>query len=81
MTDLQKIIVSVRFSKREKDILDAYAKLHGKKQSDILREAVMRMIEDDQDFRLLEEARQKTTRYVSLKEARKELEEMEGANL
>ncbi len=73
MADLQKI-VSVRFSKQEKAMLDAYAKLHGKKQSDILREAAMHMIEDDQDFRLLEEAKRKTTRYVSLKEARKELE-------
>lgn len=69
MPDLQKI-VSVRFTKHEKSMLDAYAKLHGKKQSDILREAAMRMIEDDQDFRLLEEAKRKTTRYVSLKEAR-----------
>lgn len=61
-------------------MLDAYAKLYGKKQSDVLREAAMKMIENDQDFRLLEEAKAKTTRYYSLKEARKELE-LEGTNL
>jgi predicted DNA-binding protein len=73
LAGMQKII-SVRFSSSEKSMLESYAKLHGKKQSDILREAAMRMIEDDQDFRLLEEAKRKTTRYYSLKEAREELE-------
>jgi len=67
-------VVSVRFSKDEKNLLDSYAKLYGKKQSDIIREAAMRMIEDDMDFRLYEEAKQKTTCYYSIKEARKELE-------
>ena len=73
MADL-KTIVSVRFTPREKRLLEAYAKLHGKKQSDVLREAAMRLIEDDQDFRLLEEAKRKTERYYTLKEARRELE-------
>lgn len=73
MAGLDKII-SVRFKPSEKSLLDAYAKLHGKKQSDILRDAAMRMIEDDQDFRLLEDAKRKTTRYYSLKEAREALE-------
>lgn len=67
-------VVSVRFSKEEKNLLDSYAKLHGKKQSDIIREAAMRMIEDDMDFRLYEEAKRKTTCYYSIQEARKELE-------
>jgi len=67
-------MVSVRFSKDEKNLLDSYAKLHGKKQSDIIREAAMRMIEDDMDFRLYEEAKRKTSYYYSLKEARQELE-------
>ncbi len=75
-----KKIVSVRFNGYEKSMLDAYSKLYGKKQSDILREAAMKMIENDQDFRLLEEAKEKTTRYYSLKEARKELE-LESTNL
>lgn len=79
MSGLQKII-SVRFNPSEKSMIDAYAKLHGKKQSDILREAAMRMIEDDQDFRLLEEAKRKTTRYVSLREAREQLE-LDSPNL
>lgn len=67
-------IVSVRFSKDEKILLDSFAKLHGKKQSDIIRDAAMRMIEDDLDFRLYEEAKRKTTIYYSIKEVRKELE-------
>jgi predicted DNA-binding protein len=66
--------ISVRFSKEEKTLLDSYAKFHGKKQSDIIREAAMQLIEDDIDFRLFEEAKQKTTCYYSLKEARKELD-------
>lgn len=73
MAELKKI-VSVRFTKQEKGMLDAFAKLHGKKQSDVLREAAMRMIEDDQDFTLLKEAKAKTERYYSLEEARRELE-------
>jgi len=67
-------MVSVRFSKDEKNLLDSYAKLHGKKQSDIIREAAMRMIEDDMDFCLYEEAKRKTICYYSLKEVRQELE-------
>jgi predicted DNA-binding protein len=67
-------VVSVRFSKQEKALLDSYARLHGKKQSDILREAAMRMIEDDEDYRLYEEAKRKITRYYSLQEARRELD-------
>ncbi|MBP2645171.1 MAG: hypothetical protein H6Q75_611 [Firmicutes bacterium] len=67
-------VVSVRFSKEEKNLLDCYAKLHGKKQSDIIREAAMRMIEDDIDFRLYQEAKRKTACYYSLKEAREKLE-------
>ena len=66
--------VSVRFSKEEKNLLDVYAKFYGKKQSDIIRQGAMRMIEDDIDFRLLEEAKQKTNRYYSIKEAREELD-------
>ena len=79
MADLQKI-VSVRFNRHEKSMLDAYSKLHGKSQSEIIREAAMRMIEDDQDFRLVEEAKRKTTCYISLKEARREFE-LESTNL
>lgn len=67
-------VVSVRFSKDEKNLLDSFAKLHGKKQSDIIREAAMKMIEDDIDFRLYEEAKKKTIRYYSIEEVRKELE-------
>ncbi|MBP2650029.1 MAG: hypothetical protein H6Q74_854 [Firmicutes bacterium] len=66
-------VVSVRLSKEEKTLLDSYAKLHGKKQSDIIREAAMRMIKDDMDFRLYEEAKRKTSRFYSLEEVRKEL--------
>lgn len=79
MAELQKI-VSVRFNRHEKSMLDSYAKLHGKKQSDILREAAMRMIENDHDFKLLNEAKSKTTRYYTLEEARRELE-LEGATI
>ena len=73
-------VVSVRFSKDEKLLLDSYAKLHGKKQSDIIREAAMGMIEADMDFRLYEEAKQKTICYYSLKEAREKLE-LEGTTV
>ena len=65
--------ISVRFSKEEKALLDTYAKWHGKKQSEIIREAAIQMIENDLDFRLYEEAKKKTGRYYSLKEARKAL--------
>lgn len=73
-------VVSVRFSKDEKNLLESYAKLYGKKQSDIIREAAMRMISDDMDFRLYEETKQKTTCYYSIEEARKKLE-LEGATV
>ena len=66
-------VVSVRLNKTEDSLLQAFATLHGLKQSDILRDAAMKMIEDDQDFRLFQEAKRKTTRYYSLEEARQEL--------
>jgi len=70
-------VVSVRLNKTEDLMIQAFATLHGLKQSDILRNAAMKMIEDDQDFRLLMEAKSKTTRYYTLEEVRKNLE-MEG---
>lgn len=75
-------VVSVRFSKTEKDLLDSYSQLSGKKQSDILREAAISMIEADQDFRLYEEAKRKTSRFYTLQEVRKELGiDMESTSL
>lgn len=66
-------VVSVRLNKTEDALLQAFATLHGIKQSDILRDAAMKIIEDDQDFRLFQEAKQKTTHSYSLDEARREL--------
>jgi predicted DNA-binding protein len=66
-------VVSVRLNKTEDELLQAFATLHGLKQSDILRDAAMKMIEDDQDFRLFQEAKRKTTSYYSLSEVRNEL--------
>lgn len=66
-------VVSVRLNKTEDSLIQAFATLHGLKQSDILRDAAMKMIEDDQDFRLFQEAKEKTTRYYSLAETRREL--------
>jgi len=65
-------VVSVRLNKTEDSMIQAFAKLHGLKQSDILRDAAMKMIEDDQDFRLLMEAKSKTTRYYTEAEMRRE---------
>ncbi len=66
-------VVSVRLNKTEDAMIQAYATLHGLKQSDILRDAAIKMIEDDQDFRLLQEAKAKTTRYYTAAEVRREL--------
>ena len=66
-------VVSVRLNKMEDSLIQAFATLHGLKQSDILRDAALKMIEDDQDFRLFQEAKAKTTRYYSLAETRREL--------
>lgn len=70
-------VVSVRLTKMEEEMIHAYATLHGLKQSDILRDAALKMIEDDQDMRLLLEAKAKTTKFYSLAEARRELD-LEG---
>ena len=70
-------VVSVRLNKTEDSLIQAFATLHGLKQSDILRDAAMKMIEDDQDFRLLMEAKAKTTKFYSLQEVRQQLE-LEG---
>ena len=66
-------VVSVRLNKTEDSLIQAFATLHGLKQSDILRDAALKMIEDDQDFRLFQEAKEKTVRYYSLAETRREL--------
>ena len=65
-------VVSVRLNKTEDSLIQAFATLHGLKQSDILRDAAMKMIEDDQDFRLFQEAKSKTTRYYTEAEMRRE---------
>ncbi len=70
-------VVTVRLNKAEDSMLQAFAALHGIKQSDILRDAAMKMIENDQDFRLLMEAKSKTTKFYSLAETRQQLE-LEG---
>ena len=67
-------VVTVRLNKAEDSMIQAFAALHGLKQSDILRDAAIKMIEDDQDFRLLMEAKAKTTQYYSLEETRRQLE-------
>ena len=70
-------VVTVRLNKAEDSMLQAFAALHGLKQSDVLRTAAIKMIEDDQDFRLLKEAKAKTANFYSLSETRRQLE-LEG---
>lgn len=70
-------VISVRLNKTEDSMLQAFAALHGLKQSDILKDAAMKVIENDQDFRLLMEAKAKTTKFYTLQEARQQLE-LEG---
>lgn len=65
-------VVTVRLNKTEDSMIQAFAALHGLKQSDILRDAAIKMIEDDQDFRLLMEAKAKTTRFYTEEEMRRE---------
>lgn len=70
-------VISVRLNKTEDSMIQAFAALHGLKQSDILKDAAMKVIENDQDFRLLMEAKAKTTKFYTLQEARQQLE-LEG---
>lgn len=66
--------VSLRVSEQEKALMEGYAKLHGVKLSDALKEAFFEKLEDEYDLKMLAEYDAKpSTRFYSHEEVGKML--------
>jgi predicted DNA-binding protein len=53
---MSKAATAIRFEPEERELIQAYAKLHGKNFSTVVREAVLERIEDEYDIKLYNEA-------------------------
>jgi len=69
--------VSLRVTEQEKDMMDAYAKVHGVNLSEAIKEAFFQMLEDEYDLQAVREHREKKERgevkFYSLDEIEEEL--------
>ena len=73
------MVISMRASEREKEIIKEFANFYGITASEFMRRAVMEKIEDEFDLRAYEEAKaefEKDTRTYTLKEVMESYEEI-----
>jgi predicted DNA-binding protein len=66
-------MLALRLEKKLEAKLAALSKVRGRSKSELVREAILRMIEDEQDLELAEKALRTTRSAKSLKRLRKEL--------
>jgi RHH-type rel operon transcriptional repressor/antitoxin RelB len=66
-------MLAVRIESELEDKLDALAKLKQRSKSDLVREAIQRMLDDTEDVELAETALAKTKSSKPLSQLRKEL--------
>ena len=66
-------MLAVRIESELEDKLDALAKLKQRSKSDLVREAIQRMLDDTEDVELAETAFAKTKSSKPLSQLRKEL--------
>jgi len=66
-------MLAIRLEKELEQELDLLAKLKGSNRSTIIREAIVRYLEDNEDLELAREALAEGGDRISLKELRKEL--------
>ena len=73
------MVISMRASEREKEIIKEFANFYGITASEFMRRAVMEKIEDEFDLRAYEEAKaefEKDPRTYTLKEVMESYEEI-----
>ncbi|MBF0143843.1 MAG: ribbon-helix-helix protein, CopG family [Magnetococcales bacterium] len=66
-------MLAVRLDAETETQLDALAKVRHSSKSDLVRQAIIRMLEDEEDLALLNTARAETTSSKPLAQLRKEL--------
>ena len=66
-------MIALRLDKETEQMLDLIARSRGSTRSAVVREAVLRYLEDQEDLDLIEHARSASKRTKTLKQLRKEL--------
>lgn len=66
-------MLAIRLDKKIEQDLALLAKKRGSNRSALVREAILRFLEDAEDLELALEAKEQTTSYKSLTQLRKEL--------
>lgn len=66
-------MLRIRLDKTIEEALDLLAKARGSNRSALVREAILRYLEDNEDLELAQEALAQTRSTKSLKQLRKEL--------
>ena len=66
-------MLALRLEKALEDKLAALAKVSGRSKSEVVRDAIVRLIEDQEDLELAERALRTTRSSKSLRQLRKEL--------
>ena len=66
-------MLALRLEKKLEAKLAALARVRGRTKSQVVREAILRMIEDTEDLEMAEKALRKTRSPKSLRRLRKEL--------
>ena len=66
-------MLALRLEKELEAKLSALARVRGRTKSEVVRDAIVRMIEDTEDLELAEKALRKTRSAKSLRQLRKEL--------
>ncbi len=66
-------MISIRLDKETERALDLIARAHGSSRSAVVREAILRYLEDQEDLDLIKQAQGETRGSKPLKQLRKEL--------
>lgn len=66
-------MLAIRLDKALEEEIDLLAKLRGSNRSSVIREAIVRYLEDHEDLLLARQAREETRSGKSLRELRSEL--------
>lgn len=66
-------MLAIRLDKKIEQDLALLAKKRGSNRSALVREAILRFLEDEEDLELALEAKEQTTSHKSLTQLRKEL--------
>ena len=66
-------MLALRLEKQLEAKLEALARVRGRTKSEVVRDAILKLIEDEQDLEIAEKALRKTRSSKSLRQLRKEL--------